>query len=206
MASVCPTIPAHEFPKNERGFIFFMNSQLSDLDRRCGELGAAVALFDMGEKKLRRKNCSSKGSEVGTHWVYMATRECAAAIYKFDEDVYMLNTNLNKCPTLLSKIDVVAKWAATKKLNQLFPDLKAIRDNGQHGGVLFGSPDKLREHTDGKLFQVDNIVGRTWYSTHKKKRVSLEVSNKTHAALVDVRDMFWALFRHLDPFRDLPPF
>lgn len=197
MPDIAPAVPIRQFPEAEQKYIFFINSLLSDLDLRCQELHAAVALFDMGDKKARIEGVSSEDFGLAVQWIFMAVRETAAAIYKFDEDMSMLGANINRCPTLLSKIDSVAKREATARFKTNFPNTKALRDSCQHGGTLNGSPEKLAEHTDGRLFQMNNIVNNTYMTTFRKKHVHLEISLATHAELKEVRDLYWAVFWQL---------
>jgi len=130
----------------------------------------------------------------------MSAREAVSAVFKFSEDMEMIGVNLSKCPVLLRLVDSKAKRVATRKFKTAFPGIIGIRHSGQHGDIIYGSPEKLAKHVTGPIISINNLVGNTIETTYKRKKVSLEISGATLTKLEQVRDAYWDAFWHLDPF------
>ncbi len=195
-----PLLPIHALPENEREHASFVGQNLNDLSSLCGDLEAAIALFQLNQSGA---NPADQGiGRLKFRWLFMAAREAASATYRFSEAIQALGKNLNKCPTLLGMVDPVAKRAAAKKFDEHFPGVAGVRHSGQHASRLYGTPEDKAKHAIGRGISVNNIHNNTVRTTFEKRVVELELTAGTLAKLSEVRNLYWAIFQPLDPIRN----
>lgn len=196
MILLAPKVSAKGLSEAEAQRVYHINDLLSTLDGRCREFKAALALFDKSESAIHDSATTAENRATYGEWLFMAAREGAATIYKFDEDFEAIGINLNKSPTVLQKIDTTAKKAAEKSFSVAFPGIFGVRDSTQHGGAIFGTPEKVQQHQENPFYiAINNIEGRTLKTTFKNKVVGLDITEQSLKQLEAIRDMIWEAFR-----------
>ncbi len=192
-----PRLPFRKLPDAEQGHAHFVWLLLQNLGSRCKEFESALALFDFCLEPIVRDDYEEAKRRSG--WMHIAAQAAASTIYLFDEDIEFLGKNLARCPTLRSMIDPTARRIATKKISQYFPDFAGVRHSGQHYAKLYGTPEGMAKHIAGPIVVIGAIVNRTLQTTFKKMTIELDITPESLTKLKEVRDLYWGVFRPLDP-------
>jgi hypothetical protein len=195
-----PRIPFRDLPESEQDRADHISILLQNLDSRCEDLEAAVALFKYSKPSVERIGKRSP-STVSKHraWMHIAARDAASTIYKFSEDLDFIGHNLQKCPTLVTMIDRIARRAATRKFSQNFPGFRGVRHGSHHHAKLYGTPEGLARHKAGRIVVMEGLLDDTLQTTFEKKIVELPINNSSVAKLKEVRDLYWSAFEPVDP-------
>jgi hypothetical protein len=111
------------------------------------------------------------------------------------EDMEAIAVNLNAAPTLSAIVDMKAKRAATRAFAKYFPSYEGLRHSGQHSGKLWGTPKRAKEHAlPGGGRRVNNLIGRRFETTFKKKVISYELNAGSVSHLQEVKDLYMSAF------------
>ncbi|HXC54042.1 MAG TPA: hypothetical protein VNU97_01985 [Rhizomicrobium sp.] len=193
-------LPINKLPKEEMEHAKFVRRLLMSLDVRCAEFESALALFDFCREHARvDKDDISPLRQRALRWIHIAGQAAATVVFLFHEDMTFIGKNLNLSPTLNKMLDHTDKRAATRKFSQYFPGFAGVRHSGQHNAKLYGSAEGMAEHASGPNLIVSSINGRTLGTTFRKTQATLDITFETHAKLIEVRNLYWAVFRPLDP-------
>src|ERR1700744_6540920 len=105
MRAFPPRVPLENLPEGEQDHGFFLSVSLLALDRLCIEFEAAVALFDFSQTPAAEQ-IKVGDRNAKWYWPFTAAHAAVSAVYQFMEAMESIKINLNKCPTILAKINV----------------------------------------------------------------------------------------------------
>lgn len=196
-----PRIPVRDLPSAEWDAAEFVEHHLYHLGQRCEELAADVALFDFSRAEMTgsRSRENSQHRRLMQDWTFIAARDAASSLYRFEEDMEQLGANLNACPSLLAMIDSVAKRKATRAFAKSFPGFDALRHSSQHPAKIYATASDLRKHAPATVKVINSLVGARYETDFNGNRVGLDLTQGTVAKLQAVKELYWAVFWPLDP-------
>ena len=141
--------------------------------------------------------CKSKpqgvASDVARRWGFIAADDCVHQLHHLRERLALIKGHkVRACPSLSTEIDTQLLRAATKKLDEYFPNIDAMRHAVAHSGANEVLPQKHAPPNGWLLTRLDDS-GR--YSTHYEGRErSLEVTDESLRRVEEVATQFLSGF------------
>jgi hypothetical protein len=125
----------------------------------------------------------------------MGAQHAAQTIHKFAEDLKLISTITNRCPSLRASVDAQSFRTARRMFNNYFPGSDKIRHATAHSGEYLYSEAGMRDHSLGQGSQFNNINGVTLMTAYRGRMLTLDISKETLERLDEIRRLVWNAHR-----------
>lgn len=132
-------------------------------------------------------------SAVARSWGFIAANDCVHQLHHLRERLALIKGHkIRVCPSLSTEIDTQLLRVATRKLDEYFPDIDAMRHAVAHSGANDVVPQNHAPPNGWLLTRLDDS-GR--YSTHYQERErSLEITGESLRRIEEVAAQFLSGF------------
>jgi hypothetical protein len=122
-------------------------------------------------------------------WSFIAANECVHQLHHLRERLALIKGHkVRACPSLMGSVDTKALRTATRKLDEFFPHIDAMRHAIAHSGANDVRPEKHASESGWLMTQLDDN-GR--YSTYYEGRErSIEINGESLGKLESVAATF----------------
>ena len=129
--------PSIATPAEEREAVKDLYAHLAGLQYSVEAWEAALLLY-----KTAKQPPSSIPRPVANRWRFIACNECVLELYHLRARLENIRSvKLRNCPSLRNLLDTVKMRSASKRLDEYFPDIEALRHATAHKGENEAHPE-----------------------------------------------------------------